>query len=87
MSEPTNPIPERIVAEVSTNWRADGTRDPVITSRRFETIINHNREKGYELESWKMQTTYSPAQPMTSTRCGSVAWMNETIIAVFVKRV
>jgi hypothetical protein len=62
-----------IVAEISKNWPEDnipGVRR--LLSERFEDVINHNRARGYRLDSWRLDR-FSP-EPGT---------LNETIIAVF----
>lgn len=70
---------ERIVAEVSKNWREEVEPDANDTiSRRFEHVISVNNGRGYGLESWKYQQT--AYQHEGSGR------ILETIIAVFVKR-
>lgn len=64
---------ERIVAEVSKNW-VGGSTESVGISRSFETVIRKNAERGFELESWQ----YHAVCPMPQ-------FINETIIAVFVR--
>lgn len=60
---------ERIVAEISKNWpRADN--EPVL-AQIFEEIIEVNRLRGYQLESWRLS--------QLQVQGGIV----ETIIAVF----
>lgn len=69
----SNPyIPERIVAEISRNWDNSET----LLCNQFEKVIANNRERGYALESWQMQ----------SVLIADSGEMNETIIAVFVKK-
>ena len=72
--------PNTIVAEISKNWfkrdeRADGPRADLL-SNRFELVIQANAERGYELDSWRLDRVFIPAE-------GGI--INETIIAVFVK--
>ena len=67
-------IPRRIVAEVSTNWRRDTTSPENILAARFEHVISVNRERGYELESWRFSQIEVEEWTLT-----------ETIIAVFVE--
>lgn len=52
------------------------TTDTVST--RFEHIIEVNSDRGYVLEDWKYQ--------QTSYRCEGKQRIQETIIAVFVKK-
>ena len=68
--------PERIVAEVSKNWRedVDPNADDTI-ARRFEHVIAVNKKRGYELESWKYQ--------QTAYQHEGTGRILETIIAVF----
>ena len=73
--------PERIVAEISKNWRmVEGewlrARHPDIDKpdllcTRFETVIDHNQGRGYCLESWRIQSIIHEDI------------LTETIIAVF----
>jgi hypothetical protein len=44
--------PDMIVAEVSKNW-PEMSADTTLLSQRFETVIQHNRERGYKLHSWR----------------------------------
>jgi hypothetical protein len=61
-----------IVAEISKNWPAE---HPKLLCEMFEEIINTNLERGYTLESWKLNR-FAP-EP---------GYLNETIVAVFCKR-
>jgi hypothetical protein len=74
----SNPyIPERIVAEISRNWdNSENSHTKPLLCNQFEKVIANNRERGYALESWQMQS-------VLITDSGE---MNETIIAVFVKK-
>ena len=69
-----------IVAEISKNWPATGfVYSPMLEvaetlTGRFEQVINHNLERGYELHSWK----YSQINASDGS-------LNETIIAIFKK--
>ena len=70
--------PEYIVAEVSKNW--SGLPPQPVTqgeclSGLFERVIKCNRDRGYVLDSWKLNRLMTAPEVM-----------NETIIAVF-KRV
>lgn len=87
MSAPTKKpkpvaIPDRIVAEICNNWpKSDKGKivpnDARLTSQRFEEVIKVAKEKGYSLESWKMNTV---------AYWGGDIWnCQECIIAVFVK--
>lgn len=65
-------IPPRIVAEISKNWPE---QSPGLISQKFDEVIDHNRERGYELESWQLGVSQSGIV--------GVGYV-ETIIAVFV---
>lgn len=65
------PIKQRIVAEISRNWPTSET--PLI-SKQFEEVIQVNRNRGFELESWRLSQVMVPTDHMI-----------ETIVAVFVK--
>lgn len=70
--------PERIVAEVSKNWREEVAPDASDTiARRFEHVIAVNKERGYELESWQYQ--------QTAYQHEGVGRILETIVAVFLR--
>jgi hypothetical protein len=62
-------LPQTIVAEVSKNWPGDPED---LLSMRFEEVIEVNRERGYQLQSWHLSRVYVEEA------------LNETIIAVFV---
>ncbi len=72
----------RIVAEVSKTWENGPHCLPATDTlaSRFERVITKNAERGYDVESWQMQTTYCPE---TEERKAALV---ETIIAVFVER-
>lgn len=69
----------RIVAEITRNWPGkDHEPGPCdLVSAKFEMVIEHNRQRGYTLESWQLS---------------SVVWADgqgghhliETIVAVFI---
>jgi hypothetical protein len=66
--------PYRIVAEVSKNWFRGDPPSAIFLSQKFEEVIEENRKRGYELESWQFcQTNFHPDIIV------------ETIIAVFVR--
>ena len=69
-------IPERIVAEVTSNWAfAVKTDDKPLLSKQFEHVIRVNATRGYALESWKLHQLVDAEKRS----------MSETIVAVFVK--
>ena len=70
-------IPRRIVAEISKRWSngVASSQTPLL-SEQFEIAISINAERGFELESWKLDRVYNQ----------SALELNETIIAVFVER-
>lgn len=68
--------PPRIVGEVSKTWRDDRELEverPLLCER-FETMIEHNRTRGYGLESWQMSSVLTAPGVLT-----------ETIVAVFAR--
>lgn len=73
------PMP-RIVAEISKNWigpvQVPATEN--LLSHQFERVIEVNASRGYALESWQLQRIAAPLAD------GRPAYLNETIIAVFV---
>lgn len=74
-------IPRRIVAEISKGWRVtEGDMEELsatpLTSESFERVIAVNAERGFELESWRLDRIYMEARDE----------LNETIVAVFVER-
>ena len=70
--------PPTIVAEISRNWTGDfnGT----CLAQKFELVIEHNRQRGYELADWRFTQTFIPAMPSLQ-KC-----LVETIIAVFKRK-
>lgn len=62
-----------IVAEISKNWTPG---DPIaeLLSNKFESVININNQRGYELAEWKL-----------SQVCNENIF-TETIIAIFQKK-
>ena len=74
-----NDLPDRIVAEVTRNWRLED-HDPSDTiSAHFEHVIAFNDSRGYELESWQFQTSLVSHPSRYDV-------LIETIIAVFKRR-
>lgn len=65
----------RIVAEVSKTWTNGHSSTTGLLSQRFEGVIEVNRQKGYELESWQFSQSRDGTQFV------------ETIIAVFVRTI
>lgn len=70
--------PEFIVAEASTTW-IDNNPSGQTTAKKFEFIINTNRARKYQLESWKFSSTFI-YDPSNRSRI-----IVETVIAVFKK--
>jgi hypothetical protein len=68
--------PHRIVAEISKTWTGQTSDTRVFLSRRFEEVIEENRKRGYDLESWKFSQLWVPEARQAV----------ETIIAVFVRK-
>jgi hypothetical protein len=68
----------RIVAEVSKTWPDPTQREPTLLAERFELVIATNAERGFALESWRLQA-YAVRSPKGEE--GIV----ETIVAVFVE--
>lgn len=70
--------PQFIVAEVSKNWRNGQEVRPGsgLLAEQFEKVIAVNTERGYELLDWRLHRMMVAAEEM-----------NETIIAVFQRRV
>lgn len=70
---------EFIVAEVSKNWEPGevppATAEGFICGM-FEKLIDVNARRGYDLYQWNLHRLYTPA-----------GHLNETIVAVFRKRV
>lgn len=66
-------IKERIVSEISKSYVVSTNTKKKIISNQFEELIKFNKERGFELESWQMNST-------VINKC-----VNETIVAVFVK--
>lgn len=64
---------KRIVAEVSKNWPTLDEKNSTVIAKKFEEVIEVNRNKGYLLESWQM------------TQNATLGGVYETIIAVFVE--
>lgn len=62
---------ERIVAEITKNW-TKGLHESPLLCTQFELIIETNRLRGYELETWRLAQLYIAPDRIT-----------ETIIAVF----
>ncbi len=71
--------PEFIVAEVSKNWVVGEPWAAPILAQRFETVINTNYQRGYVLHDWKLSSMWTNAP-------NGARQLNETIIAVFVRR-
>jgi len=70
------PIKDRIVAEVTRNWKCGDDKYPPskpLLSQQFEQVIETNKVRGYKLEDWKFQSVTD-----TLGFC-------ETIVAVFTK--
>lgn len=78
-------VPERIVAEVSKNYPAEG---PGLLSERFELVCKVNRDRGYDLESWQLSRVHVPPRPLPppDDDAEQRSYLNETIVAVFVRR-
>lgn len=62
-----------IVAEISKSWK-EGDKVADLLSYKFETVINHNEERGYRLSDWKLSQVCN----------GDI--FTETIIAIFQKK-
>lgn len=70
-------IPRRIVAEISKGWiDGDELAPTPILSESFERVIMVNAERGFELESWRLDRIFHQ----------DTKHLNETIVAVFVER-
>ena len=67
--------PHRIVAEFSKTWMNGTSNTPALISQQFEAVIEQNRKRSYELESWNISQVWVPDK----------LTMVETIIAVFVR--
>ena len=52
-------IPRRIVDEVSKTWIQRAETTPKTLSERFERVIAVNADRGFELESWKLDRVYN----------------------------
>lgn len=61
-----------IVAEISKNWMNGLSRSPRLLGELFESVIEHNRQRGYRLYSFRLDR-----------KMLRVDELNETIIAVF----
>jgi hypothetical protein len=66
--------PYRIVAEISKIWLRGQSPDGAFLNQKFEDVIEQNRVRGYQLESWQFCQSHSGTEQMV-----------ETIIAVFVR--
>lgn len=62
---------QTIVGEASVNW-ALGNRPPNLISDLFETMVNVNDSRGYDLCSWQLDRVVVNGETI-----------NETIVAVF----
>ncbi len=70
--------PERIVAEISRNWRrGDNDESDMLLSQRFELVIGVNADRGYKLESWQFQSS------LLNGHGPGFEVLIETIVAVF----
>lgn len=84
--------PPRIVAEITRTWGDNEDRTRPLLCQRFEEVIEYNRERGYELESWQFQS-FSCVGALRDQKAGSCAGkkhdytpgITETIIAIFKK--
>lgn len=85
-SEAAPKIPERIVAEVCRNWSQGLHCGDTLLSQRFERVIKINAERGYDLESWRFQTVFTPPIECKHNSYPVAPYINETIIAIFIKR-
>lgn len=63
-----------IVAELSKTWIEGNSPDAELIATKFERCIEHNRERGYRLQSFSLHRMMV-----------GISQMNETIIAVFEK--
>lgn len=73
--------PERIVAEVTRNWvMGEARTEKPLISESFEMIVRVNAERGYVLESWKMNSTAFSEVAKTGVQRPMLC---ETIVAVF----
>jgi hypothetical protein len=66
------PTPRFIVAEISKNWRQGYSETSPLLAQQFETVINHNAERGYRLVTFQLRSLLTDPDAMV-----------ETIIAVF----
>lgn len=77
--------PTRIVAEITRTWGDNEDRTRPLLCQRFEEVIEYNRERGYELESWQFQACATDRNKTESEELRGVPGITETIIAIFKK--
>lgn len=76
-----HPLRETIVGEVSVNWCTTQPAGQLLVSQRFEMLIEHNADRGYDLVSHSHSSVV-----FQDRHDGSGDRLCETIIAVFRRR-